>query len=252
MPKSSKSKLRSAKESAPQTAENSSLPKKQFNWISVEFLSFIIAIASFIMAIYSVVEARQANQIAQEANKLAQEANSIQLLTSKSDIAIDDYQYSMTVRPQGCLTNDTGNSYGIIHASFFNSALENKTLRDTELRGIFIKENTNLNWELYPYLGGKEQNLPITLAPDYHQTWWVIAVSQENFKTQDEALASFKETAGTRDSEVVFNFDYGAVSFPITMWYSIYGVQFNTSCELIKNDWIEYYGKKLSTDLYDR
>lgn len=247
-----------SKEEQPPAAQEVKAPaprRRKSKWLSAEWLALLVAIASLLVAIYSIVEARRANRFAQEANQLAREANTLQLRTLKSEVLVVDYSYSMTVQPQGCLTGEIEHPIGIVHASFFNARLQNASLRDTELRGFFLKDTemkSDLNWELYPLLGGQVQSLPVTLGPEYNQTWWLIALSQQKFKNQEEALSD--TNISTRQVEVVLNLDYGPLAFPIIMWYSISpnGLFFDKTCDFIRQSWIEYYAYELSVDIYDR
>lgn len=58
------------------------MQKEKFRWLSIEMLSFFVAIASLIIAMYSIGEAKKANRIAQEANQIAKDALLPQIIIS--------------------------------------------------------------------------------------------------------------------------------------------------------------------------
>ena len=121
------------------------LQKEKFRWLSIEMLSFSVAIASFIIALYSIGQAKQANQLAQEANQIARDAllpkiiiNYLYPITTYADIGKDP-----------CIEKWTND---VIWTSEFASVFDatnigNKTisLRDISYQREIATNNSNIS-----------------------------------------------------------------------------------------------------------
>jgi hypothetical protein len=252
-------------------AKNHISPQKNnaFNWFWQRIkrtqslgtiLSTGIAVLGLILSLQANLKSEEANRIAQEANamsqesnKLAQEANTIsqesnkiQILNAKSEIVGYLGPESSMVIVHGCKSG-TADPFGLLAEADFYITLANNGAKSASVVKAELKGDDY--WNIYPYVSGEYQQLPVALDAEYKQQWHFIVTRKEFFKTQEETKTLLRSYDLTyKYLTINLSLDNGEnIEWKAPFWYSIGSIEreFDRGCDEVES---QIFSDDLSRD----